>query len=616
MSRIRAPIATVADLLAATDEAEFPVLTRRVLKANTRTAGFTAAAAKAREGGRSINAIRDDALLATVPAEPAWLNKYLFAYPAALCGTSEKCLQTSVVGLRRSMRYFNLIDPPTNSKALPAASKWRRLLDRLEADYAQTALATFGVWCHAAGVDPQDVTQHHLKAFERWLWTRTLHSEIPRLVRNVCKAWRRAASLLRWASGDPLTPPPRRETYVPPLSAYAEILQAEVGAFSQWYSGSGRKGPFRGKGPRRIPRPNTVKAREYSLLQALAALIRTGRKTPETVRLADLTEAESFEAILQFHWDRAVARRTADRQTADRAAPVTHDDPSLGVTAQTGAIAATLMILARHYFKLDAKALEPLRAMAQDLTPKPQTQLSRKNLDRLRQFDDPVTRAKLLHLPRRIKTLIEGGSYRPMEAARMARVAGAIEFLLHVPLRNGNLCMLRLGVHLRYDGSRLGYIRRLVVQKHETKNSYEGEWPIGDELGSVLDWYIKTYRPLLAPPGNDCLFPAGFGQPGPLSNAAMYNSIVNTVADFVGAALNPHLFRCICACLILEHSPEALEDVRLMIGDKSLEMVLAHYVASQPRHAAKRTDELLRRLRRDSVHLIGDLANPRGRMPR
>jgi integrase len=171
-------------------------------------------------------------------------------------------------------------------------------------------------------------------------------------------------------------------------------------------------------------------------------------------------------------------------------------------------------------------------------------------------------------------------------------------------------------VHLRYDGSRLGYIRRLVVQKHETKNSYEGEWPIGDELGSVLDWYIKTYRPLLASPGNDCLFPAGFGQPGPLSNAAMYNSIVNTVADLVGAVLNPHLFRCICACLILEHSPEALEDVRLMIGDKSLEMVLAHYVASQPRHAAKRTDELLRRLRRDSVHLIGDLANPQGRMPR
>ena len=126
--------------------------------------------------------------------------------------------------------------------------------------------------------------------------------------------------------------------------------------------------------------------------------------------------------------------------------------------------------------------------MAQDLTPKPQTRLSRKNQERLGQFDDPATRAKLLHLPSRIRDLIESGSYRPEEAARMARVAAAVEFLLHVPLRNGNLCMLRLGVHLRYDGSRSGRIRRLVLQKHETKNSYEGEWPIGEDLADFLDW--------------------------------------------------------------------------------------------------------------------------------
>ena len=96
----------------------------------------------------------------------------------------------------------------------------------------------------------------------------------------------------------------------------------------------------------------------------------------------------------------------------------------------------------------------------------------------------------------------------------------------------------------------------------------------------------------------------------------MYQSIVNTVADLVGAEINPHLFRCICASFILERHPEALEDVRLMIGDQSLSIVLAHYATSQPRHAARRTDALLQKLRDDSSHLISDLRKSRGKKPR
>lgn len=607
-------IRTMADLLAEVDEMELKSeRARSVLRSNVRTALFIAIASKAREDGRSIRMVRDDAILASVPADVAWLNRYLYAYPAGLFGVSELYRSLSVSGLRRVLRHVGLIEPYTTSAALPGDSRWRQLLDRLaEHVYCQAALASFGIWCHSAGIEPESVSENTLEAFETFIRTRTVHSEIPRLIRTICKAWRKAAKLLQDWPRNPLAPPNRRDTYTLPFPAFPPSLQAEVDAFARWLGGTNRRSPFRGKGPRRPLRPSSVKIRLYCLRQAASALVLQGRDPATIVGLADLVEEAAFEAILQFYWDRSVAARVTPEKLKAGHEP----DPGLGVTAQTGAIASTLMIVAKHYLKLDAEIIAVLRPLAQDVTPPPQTQLSAKNRERLRQFDDPVIRAKLLHLPTRLKEQIEGKGLRSFEAARLARVAAAIELLMHVPLRNANLTGLRLGVHLRYDGGRTGYIRHMVLQSHETKNRIDVEWPVGPDLAGVLDWYIKGFRPMLAPADSDWLFPAGFGMSGPLSREAMGQHIIRAVADVVGAIVNPHLFRCICARFILEHSPEALEDVRLMIGDKSLQVVLAHYGASQPSHAAQRTDKLLRRLRDESAHLVVDLAKPHRRSVR
>jgi integrase len=71
--------------------------------------------------------------------------------------------------------------------------------------------------------------------------------------------------------------------------------------------------------------------------------------------------------------------------------------------------------------------------------------------------------------------------------------------------------------------------------------------------------------------------------------------IVRIVADEIGAIIHPHLFRAFAARLVLEDSPGALEDVRLLLGDKTLVTVLAHYAALEPALAARRYDDVLRR---------------------
>ena len=192
------PVRNVADLLAVIDAwTELPEQARRVLKANTRTAVYVAVQSKARMDGRSIEPIRNDAVLATVPVDVLWLNTYLYALPPGLFGVTKHCRNLSITGLRRVLRHVGLIEPIMASRGLPPGSPWRELLDRLSDDvYAQAALATFGKWCHSAAIQPEDVSHATLDVFETFVRTRMLHRNIPRLLGMIGKTWEKAAKFL------------------------------------------------------------------------------------------------------------------------------------------------------------------------------------------------------------------------------------------------------------------------------------------------------------------------------------------------------------------------------------------------------------------------------------
>jgi hypothetical protein len=220
-----------------------------------------------------------------------------------------------------------------------------------------------------------------------------------------------------------------------------------------------------------------------------------------------------------------IAARYRPEFTSTEAAP-----QEAGVTAQTGSIAGTLMLVARHHCQLPADVIERLAALAADVQPRSTGTVTRKNRDRLRQFDDPAVRAHLLHLPPRLMRQAEVLSDHPKRAAFIER-------------------------------------------------------------------YVSRFRPTLAAEGSLFLFPAGRTSDRPLAVDTLRYHIVRKVRDEVGAVINPHLFRSLVARFSLEHASGSLEDVRQLLGDKSMATVLAHYTSIEPSHAGRRHDDMLRRVR-------------------
>jgi integrase len=190
----------------------------------------------------------------------------------------------------------------------------------------------------------------------------------------------------------------------------------------------------------------------------------------------------------------------------------------------------------------------------------------------------------------------------PEDAARMAMVAAAVEIELHCPLRLTNLARLRLGLNLVYDigGKR---IEKLQVRM---KKGRLYEWPFGREPAWVVQSFIRDYRPILMIGENDWLFPAHCGVDGPRSNNALSAAITGMIDAHVGAEVNVHLFRSFAACLLLEHSPGALNDVRLLLGHQSFDTTLKHYAYLRPKIVAVRHASAIREARHELDPLVRD----------
>lgn len=587
--------ATLADLLSVVQGwADWSAARRRVAASNIRTAGLVVANAQVRATGRLDHVARRDVVLAAFPCDPKWLNAHLFGIPPKAIGINPGSFSNVVSTLRSALRRVGLVDP--QFPPLPPDGDWRRVLDMLQDDeHSRFGLTGFANWCHATGIAPDAVTDATLRDYGTHITARSLHDDIPGLLRTIARAWSVAGRLRALWPQAQLRPPSRRETYTLPIGSYPPSLQREVEHYKAYLAGTGRRGPFRADAAvDRRRRPTTVRARLYQVRQGLAALVQRGRDPASITTLADLVEPAAFETILTFFWERAIAARVARGGFPSiEAAPV-----EAGITSQTGGIGVGLLLVAK-YLKVPQQQMDELSRLAADVRPPQQRHISDRNLARLRQFDDPAMRHKLLNLPRKLMKRAEATSPRGKHAAQIALKAVAIEMLLHIPMRLRNLTNLRLGEHLKVDGSRAGRITHLVLRAHETKNEADLEWSVGPDLATLLDRYLRHFHPLLAVEGSTWLFPAPPPRNAPLSDDTIRYHIVRAVRDEIGAESNPHLFRSLLARLILEESPGALEDVRHLLGDKSDSTVLRHYASIEPAQAARRHGERLAQLRLD-----------------
>ena len=288
---------------------------------------------------------------------------------------------------------------------------------------------------------------------------------------------------------------------------------------------------------------------------------------PATLRtLADVVDIRRVRLGLTFFLDRAPAQSKK----------------------QAYEIARVLLSVARHWVRAAEADITALQAFCKRLTET--ASMAPKVRTRLRQFDDQQAFFKLDALPAALVTEAKQSGSKPTQAdALLVQTAVAIEMLLMVPIRRGNLAGLDQREHIVRHRSGSVY---LSIPGHLVKNGVDIEATLPAGSVKLIDLYLERYRPILDP-GNSSswLFP---GLPGRhKSRERLAFQISNTIKERVGLVVNVHLFRAISAKRYLDRNPGGYGVVRHLHGHRSLETTIRSYCGLEGRSAVAHYDNLV-----------------------
>ena len=540
------------------------------------------------------NSNMDHAPAQAFPCDVAWLNRNLFRQPPKAHGVTKRTFWSVVSGLRVSLRLTSAM-PPERPTGEPQSPAWANLAGGQSEKFARLGVARLASWCDPQGIMPGEVTNATFQAFERYIEVTDLRHDAHEYTGRIAKHWRRLIRANKVAaSAEPTVR--RRQPYTRKAAEFPLSFQRELDAFCGRLLQRDRRGPYRGDGPPRILRASSVNSRRFHLVQAASALVLLGRPIETIEHLADLVDETAFERILTYYWKHSINLKVERGEL-----PADGDHPAeAGVTTQTASIASALMIVARYHCRLADATIERLAEMASDVTPKPQTELNARTRALLNQLSVPAVRRNLLSLPQTLMDLaVAERDHNRLEAGRLAMIATAVEIEFAIPLRIGNLSILSLDRHLKRLDPRTRMISLLHIPAIDVKNDTDIEWPISPETGGFIERYIRDFRPFLNPGNSSWLFPSAVGDPTrSRSIDAMRYGITGAVAEHVGVRMRVHDFRAFAGMLLLEDSPGAVEDLRILFSHKTLSTSQKFYMYLKPADAARRFEAIVGRARK------------------
>lgn len=270
---------------------------------------------------------------------------------------------------------------------------------------------------------------------------------------------------------------------------------------------------------------------------------------------------------------------------------IRHDKQPNG---QTHNLARCAVRVAKHWVQAPADEIEALRKIARKV--RPRRGITEKNKQRLGQLADPENAVRLLELP---YDLVATARAMPFgeEAALMVQNALAIAILTVAPMRVANLSSLHLERHI--TGTRAGSNgpMHIVIPAQEVKNEVDLEFPLPDDVATVLSLYLREFRPLLVEGYSPWLFPNTTD--GPKQPHQLSAQIPKVIHEACGLAVNCHLFRHFWALLYLKRNPGDYETVRQLLGHKSIQTTIENYCWVERSEAFARYDALLTDLRKE-----------------
>jgi hypothetical protein len=546
---------TAADAVAAIDAA--PGLTearRRTLKATVRIL--------ARVYRRQLPLIAMD---------PGELAKDFLDASAFGLGVKESSLAAYKSNMRTVLNLLGLIDTPRR-QALLVTPDWAALREALPEQHLSNRLLAFIRYCSDTGVAPEQVSDSTLLIYLDVLKTRRLARSPAETVRRIVTTWAWVQERVPAWPRTVLSRPSLSKSYSLPLTAYPACLQAEIETLLARMRPQTGGSLFAGNRSRRPWSDATIVVRLKGIRLALAALVADGMAPGDITSLAILVEVENAQKIIDWHW-----RRAAEN-----------------VTDHLGTIADILRILAKYHVCLTGTVLEEVVACTRMGKPPRRQRMTPKVERRLMQFDDPDNEAIMIHAPHPVMAeayrLKEAGDLR--EAAWMAGIALGIAIELRCPMRLKNLTALQLGSQIIKLDTRARTWTHILIEPADIKNDNPLNWPIDPELGSMIDIYVKEFRGHLGHSQSRYLFPHRDDPTRPRDAGSFGQAISGAIHRFLGLTMTPHNFRAFAGWQILRNNPGALEDLRLILGHKTMATTMAFYASFRPQWAAARYNQL------------------------
>lgn len=503
--------------------------------------------------------------LEEMPAHPGYLRERLERFTPAMAGLSARRWRNALSLTRSALKLAGLAHLPGRYQE-PLMPAWAELFGHLNDTRMRLGLSRLTRWCGVRGIAPDQVNDEVLSSFLVELCDAELVKRPRTIHRTACILWNKAAAEIPSWPKHPLTVPHYRRDYVKPWSMFPPSLKADVDAYLDRLAG---KDIFAELDFRPL-KPGSLRTRASQLHQFISALVHRGRDPQTLHSLRDVVAIQVVMDGLRFYVDRPKAK----------AMKHAHD------------LAYLILAVARHWVKVDPEHLAALKKICRRLDCG-RGQMTETNRARLRQFDDPANVRALVTLPERLLAKARRSATPSRAHALEVQTAVAIELLLMVPIRLGNLARLDMDRHLiRSVG---GGAVHLAIPGAEVKNGVNVDAVLPTATMRVLDLYIQRYRPLLLNEASRWLFP-GEGS-GPKSLHSLGHRISSCIKQECGLDVHPHLFRHIAAKLYLDAHPGAYGVVRLVNGHKSVDTTTRYYCGMETQSAMRHFDDHILKLR-------------------
>ena len=480
---------------------------------------------------------------------------------------------------------------PREQTSLALNGEWKALLATVEkSNYKRFRLLRFARYCQQRLIEPAAVTDLVMADFYDFLLKLDTLKDTRRLLREMITAWNTCFDRSIHPSLHLLVLPERNA--LPQLTPSLDDMPAAVAEeivkaldFMATDAAQSKRKRF----DRRDANEGGPQAERKALSEStcnsygkyIRRAVRTLGEDPDrdgaAVSLREIASPAAMEFIMNTMLDELLSRKKGER--------------SLHL------MGCAILFLAKYYFVVGEADLIQIRRMYLQVA-RPEPKMTVKNLRRLRALVIEK-RHELMRLPAKllngaVKDIKAGGS-KPRLLVD-AQVAVAVALLPDIPIREKNLAAIRLKEHLTISARR-GTTGRVKIPGNLVKNGLEIDRLVPVDVAEVLREYIRYVLPLLRTnPGSNALFP-GRGDDTTRGPACLGTHVSRRIREHLGVEMNLHLFRHFIALLYLEEHPGEYEVVRILLGNRNLEIVKAFYAGAEHDAAVAKANAVVSRLK-------------------